>query len=128
MKKILCLIFSLLFIFSLCGCTKSRNKSDLNFSQSMTITFNDTNESKTTKSITDIETMLEILAGIHKLEEIEDWIGDVDYKIEIIIDDQNLTYMFGGKTFCDLDGKLYKVKNAHDINDKINNLYVVLAS
>lgn len=128
MKRILCIVFSLLFIFLLFGCAKTKNKSDLAFGQSMTITLKNTNESKSTKSITDIETMLQILSDIHKLEVMEDWIGDVDYKIEIIVDDRKLTYMFGGKTFCDLDGTLYKVKNAQDINDEISKLYAGIAN
>ena len=31
--------------------------------------------------------------------------------------------MFGGKTFCDVDGTLYKVKNAEETNENIKNFY-----
>ena len=123
MKKTFCIILSLVFVLLLCSCANTQNESSIALEQKITIISNKSQESKTSDSVAKVEKMIGVLGNIYKIETIDDWIGSCDYKIIITIDGRELTYMFGGKTFCDVDGTLYKVKNAEETNENIKNFY-----
>ena len=122
MKKLICIFFVMVFSFLICGCKNSKND-NVTHEQKMIIISSENQEEKSTNSIAKIEEMISTLNDINKLETIDDWIGACQYKIVISVDGRELTYMFGGKTFCDSDGKLYKVKNVEQTKEKIENIY-----
>ena len=122
MKKVICLVVAMCLIL-FCGCGSNDSNNMVMFGQTMTIFCNGAAEGRTTSNIADIEKTVGIFSDINKIEILSDWIGDWNYKIIITIDGQALTYMFGGKTFCDVDGTLYKVKNADQTREKISEMY-----
>ncbi|MBR5472744.1 MAG: hypothetical protein IKU82_02010 [Clostridia bacterium] len=123
MKKLLCLILSTIFLFTLCSCNIS-NVTSTDFSQQVTIVkMPSPPKCKTSKKISDVNKIINILGEIKKTpisnEEIN---GGWSIMVKLNIDGQDFNYTIGS-VFTDSDGKQYYVQNQDEIEDKILDIY-----
>lgn len=123
MKKLLCLVLCLTFIFLLCGCDDNDTVSNV-FSQEVTIvTLPSPPKCKTTDDISTVNEVIAILSEIEKSPiESENINGGWNILIKLNIDGQSFNYTIGG-VFTDSDGKQYNVTNREEIEEKIMKIY-----
>ncbi len=124
MKKVLCIIFSLILIFLLCGCDNQDTESKV-FSQEVTIVkMPSPPKCKTTDDISVVEEVIAVLGQIEKAptpnQEIN---GGWSTMIILNIDGQEFVYTVGGAIFKDSDGKQYNATNGDEIEEKITEIY-----
>ncbi len=126
MKKILCIILSLTFIFLLCGCGAKDTESKF-FSQKVTIVkMPSPTKCKTSNSIAVVDEVIDVLGLIEK-SPINETVGKSNINgweimIKLKIDGQELNYTIGG-VFTDADGSQYYTENLDEIKEKINEIY-----
>ncbi len=123
MKKILCIILSLAFMFLLCGCGR-QDAERKGFSQEVTIVkMPSPPKCKTSDKIAVVDEIINVLGLIEKSPlGSENVNGGWEIMIKLKIDGQELNYTVGN-VFTDSDGKQYNVTNYEEIKDKINKIY-----
>ncbi len=122
MKKILCIILSLTFMFLFCGCGAKDTESKF-FSQEVTIVkMPSPPKCKTSDSIAVVDEVIAVLGEIEKSSTLEDINGGWSIMIKLKIDGQELVYTIGN-IFTDADGKQYNITNYDVIEEKINEIY-----
>lgn len=124
MKKILCIILSLTFIFLLCGCGAKDTESKF-FSQEVTIVkMPSPPKCKTSDSIAVVDEVIAVLGEIEKspINMINGKTNGWEIMIKLDIDGQDLNYTIGG-VFTDADGSQYYTENLDEIKEKINKIY-----
>ena len=127
MKKLLCIILSITFVFLLCGCgddTDNSSESDKVYKQEVTIVkMPSPPKCKTTNSIAVVDEVIGVLGLIEKSPANSDNVnGGWSIMVELNIDGKELSYTIGN-IFTDADGKQYKVTNLDEIEGKINKIY-----
>lgn len=122
MRKVACLIISLLMLFSLCGCGSSDTQSTV-FSQEVTIVkMPSPPKCKTTDDISVVNEVITVLGEIEKSPIEDENRNGWSIMIKLNIDGQSFNYTIGG-VFTDSDGKQYYVKNLDEIEKRINEIY-----
>lgn len=123
MKKFLCLILSIIFLFSFFGCEKS-NTTSTTFSQEVTIVkLPSPPKCKTTDDISIVNEIIAVLGEIEKSPiEDENINGGWSIMVKLNVDGQEFNYTIGG-VFTDSDGKQYYVENLDEIKEKILEIY-----
>ncbi len=124
MKKILCLMLSIIFVLMCCGCD-NQNTESLKFSQEVTIVkMPSPPKCKTTDDISVVEEVIAVLGEIEKspINMINGKTNGWEIMIKLEIDGQELNYTIG-KVFTDADGSQYYTENLDEIKEKINKIY-----
>ncbi len=123
MKKVFCVILSLLFIFVCCACG-NQNTESRNFNQEMTIVkLPSPPKCKTTDDVSVINEVVDVLSKIEKSPiDSENINGGWTIMIKLNIDGQSFNYTIGG-VFTDSDGRQYIVSNHKEIEDKLTKIY-----
>lgn len=123
MKKVFCVILSLLFIFVCCACGNQNTESQ-NFNQEMTIVkLPSPPKCKTTDDVSVINQVVDVLSKIEKSHiDSENVNGGWSIMIKLNIDGQSFNYTIGG-VFTDSDGRQYIVSNHKEIEDKLTKIY-----
>lgn len=127
MKKILCTILSLTFLFLFCGCSGNDNNSSVTdkvFKQEVTIVkMPSPPKCKTSDSIAVVDEVIGVLGLIDKSPIDTDVANGGWYiMVKLNIDGQELNYTIGS-IFTDANGKQYKVNNYKDIEEKLTKIY-----
>lgn len=125
MKKVLCVVFSAIFIFSMCGCNKQNNKA-AKFSQEVTVVKMPLPpKCKTSNSISVVNDIIKVLGLIEKTPTASENInGGWSVMIKLKIDGQEMVYTIGDTIFTDADGTQYNITNFDYIEEKINDIYI----
>ena len=123
MKKVFCVILSLLFIFVCCACGNQNTESQ-NFNQEMTIVkLPSPPKCKTTDDVSVINEVVDVLSKIEKSPiDSENINGGWSIMIKLNIDGQSFNYTIGS-VFTDSDGRQYSVSNHKEIEDKLTKIY-----
>ncbi len=123
MKRIICIILSLVFVFGLCSCRVTQNEST-GLSQEITIVkMPSPPKCKTTDDITVINEVLELLNKMEKTSATDETVnGGWTTMIKLKIDGQEFNYTIGS-VFTDSDGRQYNITNYQEIEDEMTKIY-----
>ena len=124
MKKLVCMILSMLLIVLLCACDNQNTESKV-FNQEVTIVkMPSPPKCKTSSSVSVVNEVLATLAQIDKspINKINGYTNGWEIMIKLNIDGQEFNYTIGG-VFTDSDGTQYNTENLAEIREKINSIY-----